>query len=95
MKLTLTRNENGLLEAWADAPNWRQGDELVSYLKRQFGAHIIHKAEGPDARMWKLKVSDKEITIHQWDTGDLSFFGSPSNEDLITKPAKVLCSLPV
>lgn len=93
MKFELSRNENGTLVAQADAPSWRQGDALVKYLKREFSARIIDKAEGPDARMWKLKVSDKEITVHQWDTGDISFFGSRSDDDLVTRLAKALHDL--
>ena len=84
MNVQIIRNEEGVLEAQCDAPNWRQGENLVSYLKKRFDARLIEKAEGPDARSWSLEVAGQEIVVHQWDTGDISFFAKDaSGESLV------------
>ena len=80
MDLKLITNDNGVLEAQCDAPEWSQGDDLICFLKEHFGATIIDKAEGPDARMWKLRIAAEHLIVHQLDTGDISFFVEGKND---------------
>lgn len=84
MNLELVRNEKGILEAQCDAPLWQHGEQLVRHLKRRFEAHIIDKAEGPDARTWILRIEGKEIVVYQWDTGDISFFAKNRQDEELT-----------
>jgi len=88
MNVQLVRNDGGVLEAQCDAPQWQQGEQLIRHLKKHFGARVIDKAEGPDARSWSLEVAGKEIVVHQWDTGDISFFAKDaSGESVVEKLA--------
>lgn len=81
MDVQLVRNETGILEAQCDAPEWKQGDRLIRHLKKHFGARVVDKAEGPDARTWSLDISGDQIVVNQWDTGDISFFAKDANRE--------------
>ncbi|HNQ74893.1 MAG TPA: DUF3630 family protein [Verrucomicrobiota bacterium] len=88
MNVQLVRNDDGVLEAQCDAPQWQQGEQLIRHLKKHFDARVIEKAEGPDARSWSLQVAGKEIVVHQWDTGDINFFAKDATgESLMEKLA--------
>src|SRR5436305_7458956 len=87
--LRIITNAEGVLIAECDAPRWRQGDELILHLKKRFRAKILRKAEGPDARTWFLRISDKDFTVYQWDTGDNSFVLRNGNDkELLTEIAR-------
>jgi hypothetical protein len=85
MDVLLVRNENGVLEAQCDAPKWQQGENLIHHLKKNFGAKVIDKAEGPDARSWSVEIAGEEIVVHQWDTGDISFFAKEATGESLVK----------
>ena len=74
MNVKIIRNGKRVLEAQCETPKWREGENLVGYLKKRFDARLIEKAEGPDARSWSLEVAGQESVVHQWDTGDISLF---------------------
>ncbi len=85
----MERNSDGVLEAHYVAPVWRHGEQVVRHLRKHFGARVLYRAEGPDARRWSLSISGMEIRVDQWDTDDLTIYGvDPEAEGFITRIAE-------
>ena len=72
MDFQLVKNQTGLPEAQCLSAAWSEGVAFIDFLKRRFAATVVDRAEGPDARVWKLQIEGKAIKVNQWDTGDLS-----------------------
>lgn len=91
MNVRLCRSSAGVLEARCEAPSWDDFQTIIRHLKKEFGGRVVDKAEGPDARAWRLLVEDKEIVVHQWDIGELYIFAKAAiGEDVVTRVAQSL-----
>src|SRR5437016_3305924 len=91
MKVRLCRSSKGVLEARCEAPSWDDFQMIIRHLMTKFGARVVNKTQGPDARAWRLSVDGKEVVVHQWDIGDLYIFPTDSiGEDAVTRIAHSL-----
>ncbi|HEY8401151.1 MAG TPA: DUF3630 family protein [Cytophagaceae bacterium] len=62
--IRLRQSENDLLLDFDDYEDYDSFDEIIEKLKKQFRIHITEQIDGPESRVWRFRLEDREFSLH-------------------------------
>lgn len=62
--ITHRENASGYMIDFGDNEDWNGFDKIMIRLKKEFNAAVIEKNDGPESRVWHIKIDGVPLSLH-------------------------------
>lgn len=87
-EITLREEDNALMADFKVLENWDSFDEIISLLKSRYRVEIEAQLDGPDSRVWMIKINGVSISLHNNPYGNFLKGRSGESKELIRQIAE-------